>query len=123
MIQFFLIALLVLTLIAAAAILVAVLQGKRARKAETEVKALYEAFRQVQEKAARLQKALGENAKVMEEANEERTELARTPDVDLAGRANSLFLQDTGGSGKPAGNTGPAGAAGAGSAGDGTGSV
>jgi septal ring factor EnvC (AmiA/AmiB activator) len=92
MIQFFLTALLALTLTAAAAIFAAVLQGKRAKKAETEIKALHDAFRQVQEKAERLRKALGGNAKVMEEANAERTELARTPDTDLAGRAGSLFL-------------------------------
>jgi hypothetical protein len=106
MIQFFLIAFLVLTLIAAAAILAAVLQGKRAGKAEREAKALHEAFWQVKEKAERLQKALGANVKVMEEANEERTELARTADADLAGRANSLFLRDNG-NGKPAGDDGP----------------
>jgi hypothetical protein len=122
MIQFFLIALLILTLVAAAAVLIAVMQGKRAKKAETEAKALHEAFWQVKEKAERLQKALGETAKVEEKADAERTELARAPDTDLAGRANSLFMQDDR-NGKPAGNAGPVKAAGAGSAGNGTGAV
>jgi Na+-translocating ferredoxin:NAD+ oxidoreductase RnfG subunit len=122
MIQSFLIALLVMALISAGAILIAVLQGKRAKKAEAENKALHEAFWQVEKKAERLQKALGENAKVEEEADAKRTELSRTPDSGLAGRANDLFVQDNG-SGKPAGNAGPVTAAGTGSAGDGTGSI
>jgi Na+-translocating ferredoxin:NAD+ oxidoreductase RnfG subunit len=122
MIPYVLIALLVMALISAGAILAAVLQGKRAKKAEAEVKALHEAFWQVKEKAERLQKALGETAKVEEEADAERTELSRTPDTDLAGRANSLFLQN-GRNGKSAGNAGPVTAAGAGSAGDGAGQV
>jgi uncharacterized protein (DUF3084 family) len=122
MIPYVLVALLVMSLISAGAILIAVLQGKRAKKAETEIRALHEAFWQVEKKAERLQKALGENAKVMEEADAKRTELSRTPDGDLAGRANNLFLQN-GRNGKPAGNTGPVTAAGTGSAGDGTGEV
>jgi hypothetical protein len=122
MIQFFLIALPALALVSAGAILIAVLQGKRAKKAETENKALHEAFWQVEKKAERLQKALGENAKVEEEADAKRTELFRTPDSGLAGRANNLFLPNSGNN-KPAGNTEKTGAAGTGSAGDGAGSI
>jgi type II secretory pathway pseudopilin PulG len=95
MIQYFLIALLVMAVIAAAAILIAILQGKRAKKAEKESAALREAFLQVKEKAERLEKALGDSAKVEEKANEERKELARTPDADLVNRANSLFVRDS----------------------------
>ena len=91
MIQFLLITLLVFALIAVAAIFAAVLQGKRAKKAEAENKNLHEAFWQVQEKAERLQKALGETSKAEEAANAERKELAQTPDSGLAGRANNLF--------------------------------
>jgi hypothetical protein len=122
MIQYFLIALLVMAVVAAAAILIAVLQGKRAKKAEAESKALHGAFLDVQKKAERLQKALGETAKIEEEADAERTELARTPDSGLAGRANTLFLHDNG-KNKPAGNAGDDKAAGTGSAGDGAGSL
>jgi hypothetical protein len=122
MIRFLLIALSILVLVAAAAILAAILQGKRAKKAEKEAKALHEAFWQVKEKAERLQKALGETAKIEEEADAERTELARTPDVDLVDRANSLFMQDNRNS-KPAGNAGPVKTAGTGGAGNGTGTI
>jgi Flp pilus assembly protein TadB len=122
MIRFLLIAVLVLAVISAAAIFIATLGWKRAQKAEKENKALHEAFWQVKEKAGRLQQALGENAKVEEEANVERKELARTADTGLAGRANRLFLQDNG-KGKPAGNAGPAQAAGSAGAGYGTGTV
>jgi hypothetical protein len=119
MIQFFLIALLVMALISAVAILIAVLQGKRAKKAEKENAALHEAFWDVQKRAERLQKALGETAQVEEKADAERKELNRTPDAGLVDRANSLFLQNNGS--KSAGNTGPDKAAGTGSAGDGAG--
>jgi predicted Holliday junction resolvase-like endonuclease len=95
MIQYFLIALLVMAVITAVAILVAVLQGKRAKKAKQESAALHEAFWQVKEKAERLEKALGDSAKVEEKANEERQELAQTPDAGLAERANSLFVRDS----------------------------
>jgi Na+-translocating ferredoxin:NAD+ oxidoreductase RnfG subunit len=122
MIQYFLIALLVMALISATAILIAVLQGKRAKKAEAENKALHEAFWQVEKKAERLQKALGENAVVEEKADAERTELSRTPDSGLAGRANTLFLQNDR-NGKPAGNAKKTDASGTGSAGDGNGEV
>jgi septal ring factor EnvC (AmiA/AmiB activator) len=126
MIQFFLIALLVMAVVAAAAILAAVLQGKRAKKAETKINALHEAFWKVWERAERLQKALGDTAKVEEEADAERTELARTPDSGLADRANSLFggvrNNGAGRQGSP-GNAGPVKAAGTGSAGDGAGSL
>ena len=117
MIQYVLLAFLAITLVAAVAIFAAVLQGKRAKKAETEVKSLHEAFRQVKEKAERLQKVLGETAKVEEEADAERKELAWTPDAGLAGRANNLFLRDNGND-KPAANAGPDKAAGTGGAGN-----
>ena len=122
MIRFLLIALAVTALITAAAIFIAILGWKRAKKAEAENKALHEAFWQIEKKAERLQKALGETAKIEEEANAERTELARTPDSDLVGRANNLFLSNNG-KNNPAGNAGPAKAAGTGSAGDGAGQV
>ena len=91
MIQFLLIALLVMALVCAAAIFAAVLQGKRAKKAEAENKNLREAFCQIKERAERLQKALGESLKIEEAANVERKELAQTLDSDLVARANSLF--------------------------------
>lgn len=96
MIQAFLIALLVMVLVTAAAVIAAVIQGKRAKKAETENSALREAFRQVQDKAERLQKVIGDSVKAEEAANAEKKELAQTPDSGLADRANSLFdqLQD-----------------------------
>jgi Tfp pilus assembly protein PilO len=90
-IQFLLIALLVMALVCAAAILAAVMQGKRAKKAEAENNTLHKAFWQMKEKAERLQKALGETSKVEEAANAERKELAQTPDSGLADRANNLF--------------------------------
>jgi Tfp pilus assembly protein PilO len=90
-IQFFLITLLVMVLVCAAAIFAAVMQGKRAKKAEAENKTLHEAFWQMKEKAERLQKALGETSKVEEAANAERKELAQTPDSGLVDRANNLF--------------------------------
>jgi hypothetical protein len=80
-----------MALITAVAILIAVLQGKRAKKAETEVKALHEAFWQVKEKADRLQAALNKAARVEEEADAERNDLSRIPDADLVNRANGLF--------------------------------
>jgi predicted Holliday junction resolvase-like endonuclease len=120
MIQYFLIALLVMVVITAAAILIAVLQGKRAKKAEKENAALHEAFWDVQKRAERLQQAMNGNERVEEKADAERKDLNRTPDAGLADRANSLFLQNNGKS-KPAGNTGPDKAAGTGSAGDGAG--
>ena len=91
MTRFFLIAFLALATISAAAIFIATLGWKRARKAEAESKALHEAFRQVKEKAGRLQKALGEQTETEAKANAERNELAQTPDHGLVGRANSLF--------------------------------
>jgi len=91
MIQFFLIALLVMALACAAAVFAAVMQGKRAKKAEAENKTLHEAFWQMKERAERLQKAIGETSKIEEAANAERKELAQTPDGGLADRANSLF--------------------------------
>jgi uncharacterized protein with von Willebrand factor type A (vWA) domain len=102
--------------------LIAKHQKKRADKAETEVKALHEAFWQVKEKAERLQQALRKQTEAEAKANAQRTELARTPDADLAGRADSLFVQDNRNS-KPAGNAGPVKAAGAGGAGNGAGAV
>jgi hypothetical protein len=122
MIQFFMIALLVLAVIAAGAILIAVLQGKRAKKAEKQNAALHDAFWEVTKKAERLQKALGETAKVEEEADAERKELDRTPDAGLVDRANSLFLQNSASS-KPAGNPEPDKAAGTGGPRTGAGQV
>jgi type II secretory pathway pseudopilin PulG len=122
MIRFLLIVIAVLTAGTGIFFLIAKHQKKRADKAEAEVKALHEAFWQVKEKAERLQQALRKQTEAEAKANEERTELARTPDADLAGRANSLFMQDNR-NGKPAGNAGPVKAAGAGSAGNGAGAV
>jgi len=90
-IQFFLTALPVMALVCAAAVFAAVAQGKRAKKAEAENKTLHEAFWRINEKAERLQKALGETSKAEEAANAERKELAQTPDGGLVDRANSLF--------------------------------
>jgi len=89
--QFLAIALLVMALVCAVAVFAASMQGKRAKKAEAETKALHEAFWQVKEKNERLQKALGETSKVEEAANAERKELAQTADSDLVNRANGLF--------------------------------
>jgi ABC-type sugar transport system substrate-binding protein len=91
MIKFLLILLLVTALVAVAAIFAAVMQGKRAKKLAVENKTLHDAFWQVKEKAERLQKAIGETAKIEEAANAEQNELAKTPDSGLAGRANNLF--------------------------------
>jgi type II secretory pathway pseudopilin PulG len=91
MTQFLLIILLILALVSAIAIFIAVLQGKKAKKLTAEMQTLRGAFRQVKEKAERLQKALGENSKAEEAANAERKELAETLDSDLVSRANNLF--------------------------------
>ena len=91
MIQFLLILLLALALTSAVAIVVAVFQGKRAKKLAGENKSMHDAFQQVKEKAERLQKVLGETAKVEEAANAEQNELAKTPDSGLADRANRIF--------------------------------
>jgi dihydroxyacetone kinase len=90
-IQFLLVARLVTALACAAAVFAAVMQGKRAKKAEAENNTLPEAFQQMKEKAGRLQKSLGETLKVEEAANAERKELAEALDSDLVARANSLF--------------------------------
>jgi type II secretory pathway pseudopilin PulG len=121
MIQYFLIAFLAMVLIAAAAILVAVIQGKRVKKAKEETERLREAFSRVQEQAGRLRKALDETARAEEKADGERKELAWTSDSDLVGRANSLFNNGTpGGAGSGTGGACPAGT---GSAGDGAGGL
>jgi type VI protein secretion system component VasK len=91
MIRFFLIALAVMTAICAAAILIAVMQGKRAAKAKREAASLHDAFWDVKQKAERLQKTLGKAMHAEEEADAERKDLAGTPDYALVGRANGLF--------------------------------
>jgi hypothetical protein len=91
MIQFFLVAFLALTVIASAAIFIATLGWKRARKAEAESKTLHEAFRDAARKTERLRQTLGEQTEAEEKANAERKELAGAADADLVGRANSLF--------------------------------
>jgi type II secretory pathway pseudopilin PulG len=121
-IQFFLIVILALALIAAAAVIAAVIQGKRAKKALAERDALSGAFRQAEERARRLQRALGETAKTEAKADAERTDLARTSDGGLVKRANNLFVQNSG-SGKSAGDAGSAAASGAGGSGGGAGGV
>jgi L-serine deaminase len=84
-------------------------QIKRARKAEAEAARLHDAFWQIKEKAERLQKALGETAKVEEEADGKRRELDQTPDSGLADRANALFgVRDGKARPESSGNTGPA---------------
>jgi uncharacterized membrane protein len=91
MIRFFLIAMLVLVLAATAAVFIAILQSKKAKKAAAEMQALHEAFWTIKEKAERLQDALDKTAKVEGEANAERKKLAETPNSDLIDRANNLF--------------------------------
>jgi len=91
MVQFLLVALLVMALFCAAATFAAVMQNKRAKAVEEQYKDLREAFWQAKEKAERLQKALGETSKVEDAANAERKELAQTADSDLVNRANGLF--------------------------------
>jgi predicted Holliday junction resolvase-like endonuclease len=91
MIRVLLIVILALVVICAAAVLVAVIQGKRAKKAKAEAERLHNAFWEIQKKAERLQKILGENARIEEKADEERKDLAGAADSDLAGRANGLF--------------------------------
>ncbi|MDR1637822.1 MAG: hypothetical protein LBR93_10860 [Treponema sp.] len=122
MIRFLLIVIAVLLLCVAALYIVARLQGRRAKKAEKETEALHGAFRQVNEEAARLRETLDKAAEAEERADAERTELARTSDSGLAGRANSLFLRDDG-NGKPGRDIKAAASAGAGSAGNGAGNV
>jgi uncharacterized protein (UPF0333 family) len=91
MIQFFLIALLVLALVASVAIFIAVLSNKKAKKAVAETAILHDAFWAVKEKAQRLQKAMGIIAEIEGDANVERKELAETLDSDLVNRATNLF--------------------------------
>jgi hypothetical protein len=91
MTQFFLITLLAMALVAGAAILIAVAQGKRAKRAETDRKALHEAFWDATRKAERLQRALGKQTEAEGKANAERKELAGAADADLVCRANGLF--------------------------------
>jgi type II secretory pathway pseudopilin PulG len=91
MIQFLLVVILILALVSAVAIFIAIMQSKSSKKAKAEMQTLREAFRQVKDKAERLQKALGKTAKIEEEANAERKELAETLDSDLVNRANNLF--------------------------------
>jgi predicted Holliday junction resolvase-like endonuclease len=91
MIRVLLIVILALAVICAGAVLVAVIQGKRAKKAKEEAERLHNAFWEIQKKAERLQKSLGENARIEEEADGKRKELAGAPDSGLAGRANGLF--------------------------------
>jgi uncharacterized protein YpmS len=97
MIRVFLIALLAMGFVTAVAILAAVLQGRRAKKAEAEANAQREAFRQVKEKAERLQKTLNATVKIEEAANAERKDLKGTADAGLVDRANSLFNVRDGG--------------------------
>jgi type II secretory pathway pseudopilin PulG len=107
-IQFFLIIIFILAAGCAILFMIAKTQVKRADRAEAEAKALHDAFRQVKEKAGRLQKALGETAKTEEEADGKRRELNQIPDSGLADRANALFgVRD--GKARPgsSGNTGP----------------
>jgi hypothetical protein len=100
MTQFFLITLLAMTLIAGIAILIAVSQGKRVKRAEAESKALHEAFWDAARKAERLQQALGKQTEAEGKANAERKELAGAADADLVYRANTLFgMPDQSGSG------------------------
>jgi type II secretory pathway pseudopilin PulG len=91
MIQFLLIALLISASVSAVAIFIATAQSKKAKKAKAEKEILREAFREVKEKAERLQKALDKTAKIGGDANAERKELAEALDSDLVNRANSLF--------------------------------
>jgi hypothetical protein len=107
MIQFLIAVFLAMALIAGAAILIAVAQGKRAKRAETESKALHEAFGEAARKAERLQQALGKQTEAEGKANAERKELAGAADADLARRANALFnggMPDQSGSGGARGN-------------------
>jgi hypothetical protein len=106
MIQFLLIALPAAALAAAGAVLAAVLQGKRAEKAEKEAESLHEAFRAAAEKAKRLQKALDDNEKIEGEADAARAALDHTPDGNLADRANALFLPERGESKSRSGGAG-----------------
>jgi phosphoenolpyruvate-protein kinase (PTS system EI component) len=63
----------------------------RADKAERESAAYRQAFATAEARATRLKQALEENIAVEEEANEERQELAATPNTELVRRANHLF--------------------------------
>jgi hypothetical protein len=121
MIRVLLIAVLALVIISAAAILAAVIQGKRVKKAAAEAERLHDAFWEIQKRAERLRKALGENARAEEKADEERKGLAGTPDAGLAGRANGLFNGGERG-GEGSGTVG-SGAAGAEEGGDGKGKL
>jgi hypothetical protein len=105
MIQFLIVAFLIMALVAGAAILIAVLQGRRAKRAEAESKALHEAFWDVARKAERLQQALGKQTEAEGKAYAERKELAGAADADLVCRANGLFgMPDQSGSGGARGN-------------------
>jgi Na+-translocating ferredoxin:NAD+ oxidoreductase RnfG subunit len=111
MIRLLLIVILVLITACAGAVLAAVIQGKRVKKAKEEAERLHGAVGEITEKAGRLQKALDRTAEAEEDADAKRKDLGRTPDHDLVDRANRLFMQNGGGGGPP-GNAGPAGASG-----------
>ena len=63
----------------------------RAAQAERDRAGYRRAFDDAEERAFNLQLALKKNSRVEKEANNERQELAATPDSELVNRANNLF--------------------------------
>jgi hypothetical protein len=94
-----------LVLLCGILVLVCVIQGRRAAKAEKEAASLHGAFWEVQRKAEALQKTLGKQREAEVKADEERQGLAGTANSDLVHRANGLFgVPDKPGTGASGGN-------------------
>ena len=89
--QFLLIVLTGMALVTAAAIVAAVMNMRRALRAEKENAFLTAAFAVIKEKAERLHQVLEETTKARGVANAERKDLAEALDSDLVHRANRLF--------------------------------
>lgn len=85
------IALSIMALLTALAVFFAKFYNQRAKVAAAESEAHREAFNGVVENVERLVHTLEETTDVEKKANEERKDLAGTPDSDLVHRANKLF--------------------------------
>jgi type II secretory pathway pseudopilin PulG len=91
MTKFLLVVILALAIVSAVLFVIAAVQGKRAKKEKANAAAWRQAFQEAEERAGRLQNALGAERKIGAKANAERKELNNTADADLVHRANSLF--------------------------------
>jgi predicted Holliday junction resolvase-like endonuclease len=89
--KFLLIIILALVIISTVLFIILKVQGNRVKKEKQNAAAWKQAFQESEERAGRLQKALGAERKIGVKANAERKELNNTADADLVHRANSLF--------------------------------